>query len=329
MAILALDVGGTKVAVGRGERSGQRVDLTSVEKLSVKSLPSFNAVLDSVGMGSARGLAIGVAGPVLGRSVSMTNLPWIIDADQIERERGIPVTLVNDLEAYAQAISYIAPEHFLPLQGQVTPLPKGTRALIAAGTGLGEAISVPTGYDRDGHPQYKSIATEGGHSTFAPVTQDDIDLLRFLKVRYDHVSWERVVSGTFGFRSIYEFLISERPLSPSPELVRAVSGQHDIGAAIIEAALAGEAVAREVITMFVRLYGAEAGNLALKCLPYGGVYIAGGIALRIEDAMKSPEFLAGFHGKGRFGELLKTIPIAIVKDHHAALRGLIALGSTS
>ncbi len=328
MSVLAFDVGGTKIAVARGQRERQVITLTDTKKLPVKSFGSFGEMVSGTGLGGVTHLAIGVAGPVVGRKVNMTNLPWTIDADDLEKKLGLPVTLVNDLEAYAQAISFIAPEHLVPLQGSISPLPHGTRALIAAGTGLGEALAVQIGVTADGIPSYKSVATEGGHCSFAPVSEEDRELLSFLQTRYQHVSWERVVSGLDGFRNIYDYLVTVCRLKPSQNLADAASQQHDIGAAVIAALDAGDTLAERIVRIFVRLYGCEAGNLALKCLPYGGVYIGGGIALRIEQYMHSREFTDGFSQKGRFSDLLRKIPIALVKDPDAALRGLVAIGST-
>ncbi len=327
MQILALDVGGTKVAYARGTQTSGRIQLTEVKRLAVKDFPSFETILKKIGTDNADKISIGVAGPVRGRTVQMTNLPWVIDADNLSTELAKPVFLINDLGAYAHSISYIEPNQFDWLQGNHKSPPTGNRALIAAGTGLGEALAILSHTSYQGPSTYLSVPSEGGHASFAPQTAEDRELLEFLSAKYTHVSWERVVSGLDGFRNLFDFFLLKNQSPAARELQHLTQGKLDIGPDVLRAYEDGVQIARKVVETFIRLYGAEAGNLALKSLPYGGLYIAGGIALRLDPKLLKTFFMQGFSAKGRFENLLKDIPVALVKEPHAALIGLVALAS--
>jgi glucokinase len=258
-------------------------------------------------------MAIGVAGPVLGRLVRLTNLPWSIDADQLESVLRCPVVLMNDLEAHGWAVALSSPRDLVTLQkGRPRA---GNRALIAAGTGLGEA----TLFWQDG--THVPSASEGGHTSFSPTSPDEVELLSYLLGRYSHVSWERLVSGTFGFRNLVDFLRASGRISLPQHISAESLDSRDVGPLVTDAATNGDEWAQVVMQWFVRLYGAEAGNLALKSMAVNGVYIAGGIAPKILSWLKDGEFVSAFANKGRFADFMRDIPIHVVTDEHAALRG--------
>lgn len=319
--VLGIDIGGTKVTVARFQSGqGGALRMGQVERFASREHASLEEILldfaaRAGGKPSAAG--IGVAGPVVGRRAVLTNLPWTIDADQLQEELEAPVYLMNDLEAHGYGIPLLAPGHVVPLNaGRTKP---GNAALIAAGTGLGEAILVRHGNGFIPSP------TEGGHTSFAPRDAHEADLLLFLLKKYEHVSWERVVSGIDGFGNLVEFLTSSRriQLPPSWAAKRPASG--DLGPWIQEAAVAGEAFALETMSWFARLYGAEAGNLALKALSLGGMYIGGGIAPKILPWLKGGSFMQAFVAKGRFRALLQDMPVNVITDPDLALKGAAAV----
>jgi len=317
--ILALDIGGTKVVVARFAMQGERLvaegeptryltrDYPGLSQLLAAELARYPARPQAIG--------IGVAGPVLGRSIKLTNLPWVIDLGEIEASFGCPAFALNDLAAYGYAIPHEDPRHLVALQpGVVRP---GNIAIIAAGTGLGEALLFWDGRE------HLTSASEGGHASFSPTSDEEIELLRFVKERSrgGHVSWERLVSGLEGFRNIYDFLHDTGRIMVPEAQARELTARHDIGREILTAADAGEPFARRVLELFVRLYGVEAGNLALKAMALGGVYLAGGIAPRILPWLRSGDFVAAFREKGRFASLLADVPVHVLVDAGAPLRG--------
>ncbi len=314
--ILAIDIGGTKVAMGSYDLQGEHLRETHLSRHNTEAAASLFHMIEAHFGGRVprlRGIAIGVAGPVHARHVRLTNVAWSIDADEISAAVKAPVYLLNDLQALGYAVPHLPDSHLETIQmGQPGP---GPAVLIAAGTGLGEAILVR--HDK----KYAVLPSEGGHATFAPVTGQDLDLAKFLQRRYQgHVSWERVVSGQCGFRNLFDFM-RERGDQVSPELADAVGDRLDIGAAVIAAADRGEEIAIKLLKWFAQLYGAEAGNMALKLLATGGVYIGGGIAPRILPYLQGGDFVAGFRAKGRFLELLDAMPIRIITEPHAPLLG--------
>lgn len=285
--------------------------------------------------------AFGIAGPVIGGRSATTNLPWVVDQRTLARRLKIRVALVNDLEATAHAIPAL-PRSALAVLNQGRPVRGGNLVLIAAGTGLGEAFVLqPNG-------RFLPVATEGGHSDYAPGTAEQTDLLGFLRQRFGHVSVERVLSGP-GLVNVYEFLSATRPdLEPVPGLVESAkdrvpaaleieidskrstampdaahaSTTVDSAHAISAAALDGSSRrAAEALRIFVSAYGAEASNLALKVLAVGGVYIGGGIAPKILPALQDGAFMQALLDKGRFRSLLEAMPVKVILDDRAALLG--------
>jgi glucokinase len=256
----------------------------------------------------------GVAGPVRHGRSDTTNLPWDVDAQELARALRLgTVGLLNDLEAHAHGISMLAPEDFVTLN-QGAPDASGNAAVIAAGTGLGEA-----GLSWDGR-QHHPFAGEGGHTSFAPSDSLQIELLKFLRQEFGHVSWERVVSGP-GLYNIYRFL-RDTGRGEEPDWLSCEMQRNDPSAVISQAALAGtSSLCRQALDLFVTLYGAEAGNLALKLMATGGVYVGGGIAPKILQKLTDSTFMEAFVAKGRLEPLLWQIPVRIIMHDQVALLG--------
>lgn len=316
MILLGVDIGGTKVETARVTCVGDAMIVRDVVRTDSAKVPDLAAWLKSTVGPEVEAIGIGVAGPVFERRVKVTNLPWEIDASEVERALGIPVTLVNDLAAHAYGLSYLGADGLSTLNvGRPKP---GNRVLIAAGTGLGEALLF---WDGTSH---RPSATEGGHTDFASRDGDEIELLSFLLKKYERVSVERVVSGRDGWRNLHDFLVASGRVTV-PEGWRArLKDERDIGRWIGAAAAEGQAFASEALRWFCRLYGAEAGNLALKGMAVNGVYVGGGIAARHVERLKDGEFMTAFAKKGRFSPMLAEMPVHVVVDPHAALKGAAA-----
>jgi glucokinase len=314
--ILTGDVGGTKTRLAIVEVVNTNVQILREASYPSRDYATFDLLLaDFVsGVEGIRYSSFGIAGPVLGRIAQTTNLPWLIDADALKRQFGwARCELLNDLEATAYGLPALGVNDFLVLQSGV-PDAIGNTAVIAAGTGLGEA-----GLFWDGQ-SHQPFATEGGHASFSPSDELEVALLFHLQKKYGHVSWERVVSG-MGLLDIHDFLRLRNhvamPLWLAEEMV---SG--DAAAAISNAALSGkDDICAETLNWFVRLYGAESGNLALKVLSRGGLYLGGGIAPKILPLLQRKEFLDAFLNKGRMRALLASMPIKVILNDRAALFG--------
>ncbi len=316
---LAGDVGGTKTLLrlfeaGGGVLAEQRFDsisFHSLEQVIAKFLRDFPSL-------SLAAACIGVAGPVDGGRANITNLPWRIDEASIAAEFRIPqVRLINDFQAVAYGIEALERQDLATLQGG-QPQKCGVRAVIGAGTGLGEGFTVWQG------SYYDAFPSEGSHADFAPTDALQIELLRYLAARYGHVSYERLLSGP-GLVNIFEFLRDSRSKQVTAELQSAMKAG-DPAAAISDCAMAGkDDLAVSALDLFVRIYGAEAGNLALKVLARGGVYIAGGIAAQIMGKLEGGAFLRAFADKGRFAGLLGDIPVHVVLNPKVGLMGAARL----
>ncbi len=315
--ILGGDIGGThtRLAVfgddGRRAPDGAKHEYPSREHAGLDEIVRQFASDTGVHPTAA---CFGVAGPVRNGRCVATNLPWIIDAAVLGRELDTPTWVINDLEAFAWGLASLAPDELIALSPGADDA-TGNAAVVAAGTGLGEA-----GLYWDGR-QHEPFATEGGHASFAPTDEVEVALLRWLQGRFgQHVSWERVVSGP-GLVSVYEFLRDTGRGEEPPWLAEAMRGG-DPGAAIAEAALDGRSpLAVEALHRFVSLYGREASNFALKVMATGGVYLGGGIAPRILPKLRDGTFLASFLDKGRMRPLLEAMPVRVVLNDQAGLLG--------
>jgi len=313
---LAGDIGGTKTRLAVVEVSGNQVQIAHETSYPSRDYATFEELLEHFlsGTETPGHAAFGIAGPVQGRVVQTTNLPWHIDADALQHRFGFTrCTLLNDLEATAYGLAALGENDLLTLQAGA-PGASGNAAVIAAGTGLGEA-----GLYWDGQ-HHHPFATEGGHASFSPGNELDMALLRHLQQQHQHVSWERVVSG-MGILSMHEFLCLYRHVD-TPHWLAEEMLSGDAAAAIANAALSGsDEICLETLNCFVRLYGAEAGNLALKMMSRGGLYLGGGIAPKILPLLENGAFLDAFLDKGRMRPLLETMPVKVILDDRAALYG--------
>jgi glucokinase len=313
---LAGDIGGTKTRLAIVKVAGTQVYIEHEVSYPSQDYARFETLLAEflLGFTVPAAAAFGVAGPVQGRVVQTTNLPWRIDVDALQRQFGFAqCTLLNDLEATAYGLPALRDKDLLTLQAGAVDA-TGNLAVIAAGTGLGEAGLF---WDGRGHQPF---ATEGGHASFAPSNTLEFALMRHLQQQFQHVSWERVVSG-MGLLSLHEFLRQYRN-SPVPDWLADEMRNIDAAAAISYAAMAGsDEICVETMQFFVRLYGAEAGNLALKVMSRGGLFIGGGIAPKILPMLKSGEFLEALLAKGRMRPLLEAMPIKVILNDRAALYG--------
>jgi glucokinase len=256
----------------------------------------------------------GVAGPVRDGRVETSNLPWIVEASSLAGELRLPaVMLINDLEANAWGIADLEETDLVPLN-KVAGNPAGNQAVISAGTGLGQAGLYWNGQ------AYDVFATEGGHCDFAPRTEIEIELLRFLSARFGHVSVERIVSGP-GLVNVYRFL-RDTHRGEEPAWLTDQMAHGDAAAAISGAALEAKApLAEHALDLWISIYGAEAGNLALKIMATGGVYLGGGIAPKIISKLSGILFMQAFVSKGRMQPLLESIPVRVITNDKIALFG--------
>jgi len=255
----------------------------------------------------------GIAGPVHNGRVETSNLPWIIEQSRLAKQIQLPATLlINDLEANAWGIEALSSQDFVALN-QVAPS-TGNQAVIAPGTGLGEAGLYWNG------SQHEVFACEGGHADFAPRGNLQVELLQFLESRYGHVSYERVLSGP-GLVNVYEFLRG-KGYGDEPDGFSAQLENRDAAAAISSAALDGSnRLAEQALDLWISVYGAEAGNLALKAMATGGIFLSGGISPKILPKLTGPLFMRAFLEKGRLRSLLETIPVQVIMNDKAGLLG--------
>jgi glucokinase len=327
MLILAGDIGGTttRLAIFRVAATGlETVAQSNYASRAHGSLATIVQAFVSEQQHVPEQACFGIAGPVRDGRVLTPNLPWLVDGSELAELLGLErICLLNDLQANAYGIPLLAEEDFAILNpGQ--PDPTGTIAVISAGTGLGETTAL---WDGTAH---RPLASEGGHADFAPRTELEAELLLYLRAEHGRVSCERVLSGP-GLRNIYRFLRDSRRLPETPAVV-AEMNQGDPSAAISRAALAGSCpLCGQSLDLFISLYGAEAGNLALRALATGGVYVGGGIAPKIIGRLQGPAFMHAFTAKGRLSPLLETIPVRIIRNERTALLGagrcaLLALG---
>jgi glucokinase len=317
MRVLAGDIGGTSTRLGIFEVEGGKYRVAEQGSYPSQEYPGLGEIVaEFVGSDGVGCLAacFGVAGPVTGRRMRTTNLPWVIDADELARGSGIPtVMLLNDLEATGWGVSALGESQVGTLNpGQ--PDAVGNGAVIAAGTGLGEG-----GIYWDGNTA-RPFACEGGHSSFSPTDELGDRLLRYLRDSHGHVSWERVLSGP-GLASLYRFMLADAGLS-EPEWFIEAEDAGDPVPAISEAAFDGRCEASvRTLELFARFYGEEAANLALKVMATGGVWVGGGIAPKILQFLEGGAFMDGFLTKGRMRPLLESMPVKVILDDRTALLG--------
>jgi len=325
--LIAGDIGGTKtdLAIYSCE-SGPHTPLAQTEVHSA-DYPSLQAIvaqfLARVRM-SVDVASFDVAGPVINGHVKTTNLPWVLDERTLANELELKaVHLMNDLEAVARAVPALRPQDVATIN-KGEPVSNGPIAVIAPGTGLGESFLTWDG------SQYVAHGSEGGHSDFAPTDERQIRLLHYLLPRFGHVGVERVCSG-IGVPNVYEFLRDEENIPERPDIVQSIASAKDRTKAIVEAAFDPQhpsELCLATVDLLVSILASEAGNLALKVLATGGVYLAGGIALHLVKLLQTPQFVQTFSRKGRFKELMEQMPIHIITTR-AALLGAATFGLQS
>lgn len=315
--ILAGDIGGTHTRLAFFDVSEGRFRLISASVFPSREFAGLDEIVSKFVTESklrADSACFGIAGPVRNGRVVASNLPWIVEAKRLSDELHInKALLVNDLEANAWGIAALEPKDMVALN-EVKGNPVGNQAVISAGTGLGEA-----GMYWDG-VQHHVFASEGGHSDFAPRNDLEMDLLRYLYARFGHVSYERIVSGP-GLVNVFQFL-RDVGRGTAPQWLTDQMLHSDPAAAISRAALEGKCpLCEHAVEIFVSIYAAEAGNLALKIMATGGVYLGGGIAPKLLPKLSGPLFMHSFVSKGRMQALMESIPVKVIVNEQAALLG--------
>jgi glucokinase len=318
--ILAGDIGGTKTVCALFEDSESGLRLVRDGTFPSQGHASLEEILAKFLATDApklRAGCFGVAGAVIEGKCKTTNLPWQLDEVDLAKAIKAPrVKLLNDLEAAAYGMLHLREDELCPLNPDAAPRRKGNVAVIAAGTGLGEAMLYWDGQKH--HP----LASEGGHSDYAPQTDEEIELYRWLRGRFGHVSYERLLSGP-GFHNVFEFLRHTGRYKETDALRDALAAGGDTNVAITHLGVSGDdELCAAAIDLFCAIYGAEAGNLALKCVAVGGVFVGGGIAPKLGAAiLRKGNFLKGFTAKGRFEPLMKSLEVNVALNPRAPLIG--------
>lgn len=313
--LLAGDIGATKTNLGLYTcTDGAPARRVAEASFRNADFPHLDDILDQWPGHDVRLVAagFGIAGPVVDQEVRATNLPWFVSGARLSARLGCPVRLLNDLEATAWATTCLTPNDERVLQEGTTTA--GHRCVIAAGTGLGQAMLLQSG------DAYVPLATEGGHVDFGPTDEVELELARFLLRKFGRASYERVLSGR-GLANLFEFVTQVQGVAATPAVAARVQGEH-AGAAVGAAAVAGECPAsRAAVGLFSRIYGAQAGNLALVSMSLGGVYVAGGVVLRLGDAFDATAFLDAFRAKAPFTDLMERMRVTVLLDERAPERG--------
>jgi len=315
--ILAGDIGGTNARLAYFQPQNGHFQLVAERVFPSREHSELGEIVTQFLADSGirpEAACFGIAGPVRNGRVETSNLPWVIEQSRLAKQIQLPGTLlINDLEASAWGIGALATSDLVSLN-RVTGPTAGNQAVIAPGTGLGEA-----GLFWDG-TRHHVFACEGGHSDFAAQSEPEIELLRYLKARFGHVSYERILSGP-GLLNVYEFLRDTGFGKESPE-VAAGFRKGDGPAAISHAGLAGtDTMAQKALEIWISVYGAEASNLALKVMATGGLFLAGGISPKLLAGLTGPLFMQAFLSKGRMRALLEAIPVQVVTNEKAGLLG--------
>lgn len=317
MSYLAGDIGGTKTHLALYQDQGGKTTCVKDQKFPSKDYPNLRTIVKKflVGVGfEIERACFGIAGPVEEGKSKATNLPWLIDSKQLETELKIEkVALINDLEANAYGLKVLSDDEFFILN-EGDPNAYGNQAMISAGTGLGEAGIYFDGKD------HLPFACEGGHTDFGPRNEVEDQLLHYLRKKFEHVSYERILSGP-GLYTLYQFVVETKQVDEDPETLELINNG-DSPRLVSQLGLSGESAAcAKTLQLFASIYGAEAGNIALKIFALGGVFIGGGIAPKILEVIKKGDFMESFMGKGRFAQLLSDIPVKVVLNDNTALLG--------
>jgi glucokinase len=318
MIILAGDVGGTKTELAIFDSAQPHLPKFEMRFINKEQL-SFEAILKhfvQLSNQTIEHVCLAVAGTIINGRCAMPNIDWVLDEQQIKALLDInKVNLINDLESTAYGVLVLPLDKFMVINEGIAN-PSGNLALIAAGTGLGEAILFKTT-----RGEFQVSASEGGHVDYAPHNELEFELLQYLWKKFGHASWERVVSG-MGIVTIYEFLTSIKTNAEPTQIQSKIMSATDIGAEIFKAAQSGESpCSKQAIQIFIENYGAAAGNLALKALSTGGLYIGGGIAPKLISLFTDGTFMQAMIDKGRFTEVMKNIPVKLILEQKTALIG--------
>jgi glucokinase len=323
--LLAGDIGGTKTNLAiYSPQEGPRMPLVEATFPSgnYPNLESLVEVFLAKNNLTVERASFGVAGPVIGTRATITNLPWVMETEQLQEKLKLSsVRLLNDLAAIAHAVPLLDANELVTIN-EGNPVAEGTLAVIAPGTGLGEA------YLTWQKSRYRVNASEGGHADFAPITPLQLELLRYLQERFGHVSYERVCSGK-GIPNIYKFLKDNGNAVEPDWLADKLAAVNDITPIIVNTALDEEKpylLCTKTLNIFVSILGAEAGNMALRLMATGGVYLGGGIPPRILSALDHPRFMGAFTRKGRFSEFTSRIPVHVICNPKVALLGAACHG---
>jgi glucokinase len=315
--ILAGDIGGTNARLAYFQSQNGHLTVKAEGVFPSRAHSGLDEIVTQFvkSQGTSPDIAcFGVAGPVRNGKVETSNLPWTVEASRLASELQLPsALLINDLEANAWGIPSIEEKDLVALN-RVKGVPAGNQAVISAGTGLGEA-----GLYWNGNA-YDIFASEGGHTDFAPRTELEIELFRYLAARFGHVSYERIVSGP-GLVNVYHFF-RDTHRGEEPSWLTEELAHGDAAAAISRAAIAGKSpLAEHSLDLWISIYGAEAGNLALKLMATGGIYLGGGIAPKLVSKLAGPLFMEAFLSKGRMQPLLESIPVKVITNDKIALFG--------
>jgi glucokinase len=320
---LAGDVGGTKTYLALFDATDPSYIPLTEARYNSQEFVDLGALLTTYlnahsNQHPAR-IVLGIPGSVRQLPVKPVNLPWNIDPDALTEALGIEIVLLNDLQATAYGTQALKPEDYVLLNPGPED-PQGNIAVIAAGTGLGEGGLCWNGTG------FTAVASEGGHASFAPNSSLETELWRYLNNRFGHVSWERLVSGP-GLAHIYDFL-KDSGHYKEPEWLTQELAQDDRSDTISQIAMAGRnPLAQAALDLFVRLYGAETGNLALQFMATGGVFVGGGIVPKILPKLKAGPFMEAFLAKGRLQEMLEEIPVKLILNDKAGLLGAAYWGA--
>ena len=320
MKILAGDIGGTKTILQVSQYVEGKLSVIVEQRFDSSLFPTFDELLsqfladNQVNVQELDSACVGVAGPVENQQARVTNLPWHLDSDLLATKFSLPrVELINDFQAVGYGIEQLGDADLVTLQaGQAVH--QGVRAVIGAGTGVGHAVMAWCS------GAYQVLSSEAGHSSFAPVNDLQQELLAYLTRQYDAVSVERTLSGP-GIENIFRFFCAREPDQLTPQLQQA-TGQQEITPVVVEFALAKkDPLAIKTLDMFIEIYGAAAGNLALFAMATGGVYIAGGFAPRIIDSLSQGSFINAFNHKSKMQHLLSSIPVKVITNPKVGLLG--------
>ena len=317
--LLAGDIGGTKANIGLFSVKGNNIQSVCEKSFICKNYAGLEPILKefvTISNKNITAASFGVAGTIHKGKCTPVNLPWTIEIKALQKLLNTEqVFILNDLEANALGISQLCPDEFETLNDGIEQ--EGNAALISAGTGLGESILF---WDGKSHIPF---ATEGGHTDFAPQSTLETELLAYLTLEFGHVSYERIISGP-GLHNIYLFLKDAGRFSSEPEWLSQRLKLEEPGALISELALSKESeLCKKALDIFVSIFGSEAGNLALKALAVGGVYLGGGIAPKIIEKLKGGTFMNTFTSKGRLSNIVSDIPVKVILNDKTALLGAV------